>query len=226
LSRAVDVIPVQARRDWFRPAGRRVGHATGVTVAVILIVAGALVVAPGRTTDRDDDPPQRPAVVNPAPVAPATISPDAEPEEPKDNAAAAPPQDDASELSPAQQLLQSINEERQSRGRRSLVIDSDLERVALEHVQEMVQERRLFHTPNVVLAERVTNWSLLAESIGVGPDVPALMDAFLRSDVDRRNMLDPKFWHVGIGAADSGQRLWVALLFNDKSDPEAPLRSG
>jgi uncharacterized protein YkwD len=64
---------------------------------------------------------------------------------------------------------------------------------------------------------------VLAESIGVGPDVPALMDAFLRSEVDRRNLLDPELRHVGVGTGRTGNRLWVTLLFTDSNDPEAAL---
>jgi uncharacterized protein YkwD len=125
----------------------------------------------------------------------------------------------------AEQLLQRINEIRQARGRRSLLDDADLERVAVTHVGEMIDEGRLVHTPNPVLSERVTGWRLLAESIGVGPDLHALVNAFLRSEVDRRNMLDAQFWHVGVGAVRTRQRLWVTILFSDRNDPGTSLPS-
>jgi len=123
----------------------------------------------------------------------------------------------------ATQLLDEINQARAGRGEPELARDVDLVTVARAHVEEMVRERRLFHTSNDVLGRRVTNWQLLAESIGVGPSVPSLMDAFLRSEVDRRNLLDPAFLHAGVAAIRQDQRLWVTVMFSDENDPGTTL---
>jgi uncharacterized protein YkwD len=126
----------------------------------------------------------------------------------------------------AEQLTEEINAARASDGQAALDTDIDLARVADKHVHEMVARDRLFHTPNEVLGRRVTNWEILAESIGVGPSVSALMDAFMGSDVDRRNLLDPAFEHVGVAAVPRGQRLWVTVLFSDGNDPGTTLPPG
>jgi uncharacterized protein YkwD len=226
---------VPVRRGLVERARRNYDHVTAVTAAVILVVAAALIVAPARTTSTDAPPTiEQPPAVDPQPsrAAPAPAlgetpgldEPSPQPSPARPSPSVSPPAAHAG-ITYAQQLLQRINEIRQSRGRRSLLSDSDLERVAVEHVGEMIERGRLFHTPNAVLAERVTNWRLLAESIGVGPDVSALIDAFLRSSMDRRNLLDSKFWHAGVAAVRDGRRLWVTLVFNDRSDPETTLPS-
>jgi uncharacterized protein YkwD len=227
-----DAAAVPARgRDLFGVTGLRRKHVTGVAIAVVLVVAGVIVLQP--TPTADDALPQRqtaavspeisPPAAEPAPTAPGlpggageapgTEAPDTGGE--LDGAARS--------IVPAEELLEAINLERGKRGRPDLVEDGDLTLVAETHVGEMIDGERLSHTPNKLLADRVTRWRLLAESIGVGPDVDALMNAFMRSDVDRRNLLDRKFRRIGVGAIFNGERLWVTLLFTDSGDPETTL---
>jgi uncharacterized protein YkwD len=130
------------------------------------------------------------------------------------------------DASPATELARRIDAARRRNGLPALVDDPDLARVAHKHLEEMVAERDLFHTANEVLGRRVTNWDILAESIGVGPSVASLMEAFLGSDIDRRNMLDPAFQHVGVAALQQGQRLWVTVLFSDSRNPGTTLGRG
>lgn len=241
--RAVAGAPsVSRRRDLFGVPWLRADRVTAVMVALALVIAAAFVIiSPNPTARRDDEAQTRSAVV----VSPPS-SPSAAPSQPSQGGVApgtdAPPEAGGEELPegqevppeegtdgvapqalPAEELLEAVNSERRSRGRPALVEDEDLTLVAELHVGEMVDARRLFHTSNAMLSSRVTNWQLLAESIGVGPDVPSLMDAFLRSDVDRLNLLDPSFGHVGVGAVKHRDRLWVTLLFTDQGDPETPL---
>ncbi|HEX2234906.1 MAG TPA: CAP domain-containing protein, partial [Actinomycetota bacterium] len=138
----------------------------------------------------------------------------------------APAAQDVTATGAARQLLDEINAARAGDGRAALDRDLDLETVADKHVREMVAADRLFHTRNQVLGRRVTNWEILAESIGVGPSVSALMDAFMSSAVDRRNLLDPAFEHVGVAARPQGSRLWVTVLFSDGNNPGTTLPRG
>ncbi|MFN2491210.1 MAG: CAP domain-containing protein [Actinomycetota bacterium] len=229
---ARDVTPAHIPRGRL---SRRANHVTAVTLAVVLIIAGALVVAQPTADDADDDAPPAVAPVpsvsgtpSPSTSAPAGAPNEDEPAQDTDPSPEGDGGGGAGEnapppAAPAQLLVERINDVRRDRGRSSLVVDADLERVALQHVGEMVGQRRLFHSSNDVLAERVTDWRLLAESIGVGPSVPSLMEAFMRSDIDRRNLLDKEFFHVGVGAVRKGKRLWVTVLFTDRTDPGTTL---
>lgn len=116
-------------------------------------------------------------------------------------------------------MVRRVNRARAEEGRAELVIDEDLSSVASAHVEEMVARGRLYHTSTDTLGRRVTNWQVLAESIGVGPDVGSLFDALMSSAADRRNLLDPSFHHIGVGASRQGDRLWITLLFSDRNDP-------
>jgi uncharacterized protein YkwD len=116
-------------------------------------------------------------------------------------------------------LVSLINRARADEARAELQIDEDLSTVADIHVEEMIGRGRLYHTATDVLGRRVTNWGVLAESIGVGPNVESLFDALMGSEADRRNLLDPSFRHIGVGASRRGDRLWVTVLFSDEGDP-------
>jgi uncharacterized protein YkwD len=129
----------------------------------------------------------------------------------------------ASDQRAAALLVNRVNRARAGAGHAELVVDGALSLVAVTHVQEMIQRGRLSHTPTRLLGNRVTNWDVLAESIGVGPDVGALMDALMGSETDRTNLLDPTFRHVGVGAVRRGPRLWITLLFSDSEDPGTTL---
>jgi hypothetical protein len=124
---------------------------------------------------------------------------------------------------PGPRLVARINEARASEGHRALTMDQDLTTVASQHVAGMVQRDELEHTDTDLLGRRVTNWEILAESIGVGPSVSSLFDALMDSEEDRRNLLDPDFHHVGVGAMRNGGRLWVTVLFSDSRDPGTTL---
>jgi uncharacterized protein YkwD len=124
---------------------------------------------------------------------------------------------------PEPRLVARINEARARAGQGALVVDEDLSTVASRHVADMVDSGDLEHTPTDLLGRRVTNWEVLAESIGVGPSVSSLFDALMSSEADRHNLLDPAFRHVGVGATRADNRLWVTVLFSDSSDPGTTL---
>ncbi len=118
-----------------------------------------------------------------------------------------------------------INAERSGRGAAALELDPELSKVARVHTREMVRLDSLEHQTGDVLAARVTRWSALGENIGVGQSgVQDLHALFMSSVPHRANVLSRSFAHLGVGAVMSGERLWVTVIFEGKSDPGTTLR--
>jgi uncharacterized protein YkwD len=215
-----------------RPARDR--HAVGIALGVFVLAVAALLAAPTPVRHATQTQARDRAAVVPAPSpatagSPAAASPGprpsaAEPSGGSEAGASSGCLNCASSLSAdSLEMVGAINAARARAGSPELVSDADLGLVAERHVDDMLDRHRLFHTANGVLARRVTDWSVLAESIGIGPNVDALVRAFLQSDADRRNLLDPTFRHVGVATTLKGRRLWVTVLFSDSADPGTTL---
>ncbi len=116
-------------------------------------------------------------------------------------------------------MAEKINKVR-TRGRWSFLhLDPELSKVARAHTREMVLANRLYHQSAEVLDERVTNWNLIGENVGVGGDIERLHQAFMDSEVHRDNILFERFRHVGVGTFRWEDRLWVTVLFATKGNP-------
>lgn len=211
----------------------RDSHVAALGIAAALLAAAALVLAPG------DDRVAPGAVSRPPPVATLPPSPiRAGAGSPRPRAGSASPSTGPSSPTTTQgskpssscdaacnhalglRLVGAINGARRSNGRGPLTMDAQLTTVAEGHVADMIRRRKLFHTKTDVLGAEVKNWRrVLAESIGVGPSVQALLEALLRSQADRRNVLDRAFNHIGVGAIQKGRRLWMTVLFSDGKSP-------
>jgi uncharacterized protein YkwD len=212
-------------------AARRLTRLWVATLAVVLmfIAIGVLALVPPSVPEPDPNPlrGQAPSSAE-APGEPAGAPGEAGQPEAADaptDTGAAPvtgeeaPAGSEGGLDPASRIMARINEARAEAGHGALVVDDDLEAVADRHVADMIDRGRLAHSPTDLLGRRVTNWRVLAESIGVGPSVTSLFEALMDSEADRRNLLDPAFHHVGVGATRTGDRLWVTVLFSDSRDP-------
>lgn len=57
------------------------------------------------------------------------------------------------------------------------------------------------------------DWLKLGENVGTGPDVVAVMDAFVASPGHFRNIVDPAFTHIGVGVVWDGDRLYTTHRF-------------
>jgi uncharacterized protein YkwD len=91
-----------------------------------------------------------------------------------------------------------INELRLSKGLAPLVVDANLTGIADDWAKTMAQSDSIFHRTD--LRSGVTgNWRRLGENVGVGPDVPQLMDAFIASPGHYANLVDPTFTSIGVG---------------------------
>ena len=117
-----------------------------------------------------------------------------------------------------------INSARGNNDLTKLSLDPELSRAARKHTKEMVERNELYHTPSDALRNRVTNWIVLGENVGVGGSVASLHEAFMNSPAHRDNVLHAAYRHVGIGVKKVGDRMWVTIIFEAVTDPGTPLR--
>ena len=116
-----------------------------------------------------------------------------------------------------------INAERDEDGVDGLKLDRELSKAARKHTREMAEKDELYHTPDMKLVTRVTNWTVLGENVGVGSTVESLHDAFMASPGHRDNILWDTYRHVGIGVKTTDGKMWVTVIFEAKSNPGTTL---
>ena len=107
-----------------------------------------------------------------------------------------------------------INDARDKRGARELGMRSFLVRAARRHSRWMADTGQLVHSTDLASYVGNRDWNLLGENIGYGPSMDVLHDAFMDSPPHRKNELNRRYRHVGVGMAlgDDG-RIWVTVLF-------------
>ena len=103
-------------------------------------------------------------------------------------------------------VLELVNQERAVAGLDELAIDSQLDRAADLHNREMVKADSMQHQlpGEAKLGDRVSatgyNWSRVAENIAAGQQSPEeVVDGWMNSPGHRKNILNPKFTHMGLG---------------------------
>ena len=113
---------------------------------------------------------------------------------------------DAEDSNYDRRVLGLVNEARAEAGLDSLAIDSQLDRAADLHTDEMVQADRMSHQlpGEAGLGDRVTqtgyDWIGLGENVAAGHTTPeAVVDSWMNSPKHRENILDPNFTHMGVG---------------------------
>ncbi|HWC13172.1 MAG TPA: CAP domain-containing protein [Actinomycetota bacterium] len=116
-----------------------------------------------------------------------------------------------------------MNGARTNAGLGKLSLDPELSKAARVHTKEMVTRNELYHTPSDKLRNRVTNWIILGENVGVGSTVASLHQAFMDSPAHRENIMNATFRHVGIGVLKKNGRMWVTVIFEAVTDPGTPL---
>ena len=120
-------------------------------------------------------------------------------------------------------FVKKMNQARAAAGKGPLRLDPEVSKVSKVHTREMVKASSLFHTSDSVLRQRVTNWILLGENVGLGGTVSSLHTAFMNSPIHKANILLSSFRHVGVGVMKDGGRMWVTVTFEAKSDPGSTL---
>ena len=104
-------------------------------------------------------------------------------------------------------LLTLHNNARRDRGLRTFCVSPALQRAARAHSRDMIQRDYFSHYTkgtNQGACARVTsfgyNWSYCAENIGYNTTPDSMFNTWMNSAGHRRNILDPKFREIGVGA--------------------------
>ncbi|ABW33170.1 CAP domain-containing protein [Acaryochloris marina] len=107
-----------------------------------------------------------------------------------------------------QQLLDLVNQERESRGLRPLQLSQNLDQAADQHSARMATGDFFAHRDpqtgtsagDRIEAAGYTGWSTWGENIAAGQATPeAVLNAWMGSSGHRANILNPNFTHMGIG---------------------------
>jgi uncharacterized protein YkwD len=137
-------------------------------------------------------------------------------------------------------IFKLTNKEREKRGLKSLTLDKRLQVAARQHSNDMLMKRYLSHDSkdefNKTPLQRIYNSGLpvlgigenVAENIGsavplllkTNPDslVKLIMEGWMKSPLHKKNILDPDFTHMGVGAVAGGEMHKVTQNFADESD--------
>lgn len=120
----------------------------------------------------------------------------------------------ASADSNASVVLQHLNQLRASRGVPTLTMAGDLTEVAQEHSQQMANQGRIFHNPE--LQTQVANWKAVGENVGEGPTVEAVDNAFDASPDHYPNEVNASYTQVGIGTVTgTNGEIYVTVDFRE-----------
>ncbi len=119
-----------------------------------------------------------------------------------------------------QYLLRSINTERAAAGLPPVIYDPELRAAALSHAAAMARVNTLSHRlqgePDLSIrgASAGAHFSRITENVAVGPSVPAMHDALMRSERHRDNILDVQVNSVGVAVVQANGSLWAVEDFS------------
>jgi uncharacterized protein YkwD len=109
------------------------------------------------------------------------------------------------------QVLDALNADRKTHGRRALPVQIDAQNKAQAWAERLARENRLYHSK---LSDGIsTKWCSLGENVGYGPSVAAIQDGYMKSPGHRANVLDTKWNGVGVGYATNGNRIYTVQVF-------------
>jgi uncharacterized protein YkwD len=110
------------------------------------------------------------------------------------------------------QMFELHNKERQARNLPTFCVDADLQEAAREHSQDMIRRDYISHDTkgtNEDFSERIRRYGYQGLPVGenitggsgkAGEPGPS-MNRWMKSQVHRKNILDPNFDEIGIGVA-------------------------
>lgn len=122
-------------------------------------------------------------------------------------------------------LQRSIERERVSEGADPLVWDDQIAQVARLHAREMSEAGSVRALSSTTFDRLVTGWSLAGQNLGSAPTVSSVFAGFQTNADQAANLVAPDLTHAGVGVAESGGQLWVAVLFTGGGDASTTLGS-
>lgn len=114
---------------------------------------------------------------------------------------------------PADHAIALLNDTRSAAGVATLAHDPQLERVAFSWAETMAGGQFLAH--NRALPDSIDyGWWMWGENVGRGVSTGAIHRAWVDSETHRRNLLETRFTHAGIGAAYAADgRIYLVQVF-------------
>ncbi|MFS1519399.1 CAP domain-containing protein [Bacillus sp. SCS-151] len=120
-----------------------------------------------------------------------------------------------------QQLINLVNMERTSHGMKPLKVDKKLSEIALIKSKDMKKNNYFSHISptygyfNEMLTYFGVSYQIAGENIAEGIYTPyEVVNIWMTSKLNRRNILKPEFTHTGVGYLEEGS-VWT-LLFIQK----------
>ena len=120
-----------------------------------------------------------------------------------------------------QSVVNLINNRRRNRGCNNLSRNDALDQAAQTHTRKMANRNRLSHElpgePSLGVRVRRAgyDWTLVAENVAAGYGTPAaVVRGWMNSSGHRRNILNCRYRHIGVGYAVSqrGTPYWTAVF--------------
>lgn len=160
-----------------------------------------------------------------------TDDPEAE-EEPQDE----PETEEISELRKA--LYKAVSRARNSMGARKVEQDEGFETIARRHARDMVERGYMAHRSPEGDGPRERVFAIFPDFVGIAgeniamrsirPDESAAdtalgaVEAWIDSPPHRKNLLDQRHGHVGIGVADNGRATYIVMLLASEPSYRPP----
>jgi uncharacterized protein YkwD len=117
-------------------------------------------------------------------------------------------------------MLQLVNQARNSAGLPSLYAEQQLTDMARSYSSEMIQYDFFGHVSPVsgtlqqrITARGITGWTLAGENIAKAPSVKVAFEALMSSPTHKDNILRSDFNCVGIGVVQEGNTLYISQEF-------------
>ncbi|MCT4605958.1 MAG: CAP domain-containing protein [Marinisporobacter sp.] len=110
-----------------------------------------------------------------------------------------------------QEMLKLVNEERRKNGLKPLTLDISINNVARLKSQDMIDNNYFSHnsptygSPFDMLKQFGIKYLTAGENIAGNPSVQSAHNSLMNSEGHRKNILNPKFTHIGIGIKDGGK---------------------
>jgi hypothetical protein len=112
-----------------------------------------------------------------------------------------------------------VNALRASKGLMPLAVDQQMTSVARAWSAEMAASGTLSHNPN--FSQQITNWRLVGENVGTGPEVATIETAFENSPAHYANLVKPEYQFIGVGVVEVNGIIWVTQNFKQAKNATA-----